>query len=1164
MRFQHLDLSRYGKFTDQRLVFPQAKRDFHLIVGPNEAGKSTTRQAILDLLYGIENRSSYDFLHAKAEMRLGACIEQGAQVLDFVRTKARSKSLLDARGQVLPEAFLAHSDRAFYEQMFGLDHARLEAGGQAILHAQNDVGQILFQSAAGIGSLGQVRERLEAEADKLWAKRRSGDRAYYQASDELAAAEAALKAATVRTKDWLDARQRCEALQQRREALRQELQSLDLQRSALERARRVAPALRALVQSQQALQALQSEGGLSPTQQLPEDARRWLADLELELATAASSSQLLAAQAQQVQARLQGLQIDHGLLQQQAAIEALQQQAVQVRHHGRDIERCQSEIKVHSAQLQADARYLGWPAGADESALWAQLPSMPDRAAFAALAKRYALLAQTSALSESALAEKTQELATLQGQLQGLSQQGPSALLQAALARARALGDVQQAQQRELAQRLRLQADLDAARRGLGALVLPEPALAALQLPSEAAIQQRLQQVTTLRSRCSALAERLEALRAEQASAELALSQYAQAHQPVSGEALAQQRAERDALWLRIREGEWAPPQAAPAYESAVRAADALADRRYAKAREASELQAQQDALARLNLALQSCEANAAAQETELQAQLQDWAACAERLGLAGLALQDVEGWRSARERVLAAAAALALAQQEAQAREQQIHAVVQQLGAALQSDSAQALDPKAQAGAELLPRLLLQAEAAVEAATAAQVQAQALQKQIDLALQAQAGLREKCLAAQQQLQAWHSAWAQACQRLHLAPDLDPTLADEIAAAMARVEAGLGAVRDLREHKIQAMQAECADFARELARCAQALDQSPPPPDAAEAWIRQLSSDFNAARQAAQEAQRLSQALQDLQAQLAATALQRAKAEARLQPLLKQAGVQDMAALPAVIEACEQRRRLQAQIEAAHQALHEGGDGLPLEALQAELAAVDWVQLPVQMAELARQRAQALQQSEALTAEWTQAEAALAQIAGQDDAARAEGQRQDALAKMANAAERYVKVHTAARLLKWAIDRYRETKQGPMLGRAGEIFAALTCGGFQRLSLDFDVSPLSLQGLRADGRLVPIAGMSEGTRDQLFLALRLAALELHLAQDPSHALPFVADDVFINYDDGRAEAGLRVLAELSERTQVIFLSHHQHLEALVRRAVGPELNLIRL
>ena len=114
MRFQHLDLSRYGKFTDQRLVFPQAKRDFHLIVGPNEAGKSTTRQAILDLLYGIENRSSYDFLHAKAEMRLGACIEQGAQVLDFVRTKARSKSLLDARGQVLPvpavAAFLAQTE----------------------------------------------------------------------------------------------------------------------------------------------------------------------------------------------------------------------------------------------------------------------------------------------------------------------------------------------------------------------------------------------------------------------------------------------------------------------------------------------------------------------------------------------------------------------------------------------------------------------------------------------------------------------------------------------------------------------------------------------------------------------------------------------------------------------------------------------------------------------------------------------------------------------------------------------------------------------------------------------------------------------------------------------------------------------------------------------
>src|SRR3546814_5869004 len=62
-------------------------------------------------------------------------------------------------------------------------------------------------------------------------------------------------------------------------------------------------------------------------------------------------------------------------------------------------------------------------------------------------------------------------------------------------------------------------------------------------------------------------------------------------------------------------------------------------------------------------------------------------------------------------------------------------------------------------------------------------------------------------------------------------------------------------------------------------------------------------------------------------------------------------------------------------------------------------------------------------------------------------AAKAESQRQQALARMADVTERYIKVFTAARLLRWSIDRYREQKQGPMLARAGAIFSGLTSIG---------------------------------------------------------------------------------------------------------------------
>ena len=78
----------------------------------------------------------------------------------------------------------------------------------------------------------------------------------------------------------------------------------------------------------------------------------------------------------------------------------------------------------------------------------------------------------------------------------------------------------------------------------------------------------------------------------------------------------------------------------------------------------------------------------------------------------------------------------------------------------------------------------------------------------------------------------------------------------------------------------------------------------------------------------------------------------------------------------------------------------------------------------------------------------------------------------------------------------------------------------------------------------------PIEALSEGTRDQLYLALRIVALEDFTAVSPP--LPFIADDVLQTFDDTRAVAALHALLALSRRVQVIVLTHHQHLAELSR------------
>ena len=78
--------------------------------------------------------------------------------------------------------------------------------------------------------------------------------------------------------------------------------------------------------------------------------------------------------------------------------------------------------------------------------------------------------------------------------------------------------------------------------------------------------------------------------------------------------------------------------------------------------------------------------------------------------------------------------------------------------------------------------------------------------------------------------------------------------------------------------------------------------------------------------------------------------------------------------------------------------------------------------------------------------------------------------------------------------------------------------------------------------------------MSDGTSDQLYLALRLAALDLRRASHPH--MPLVLDDVLITSDDERAANILRALARFAEGGQVMIFTHHRHLVDVARTTLG--------
>ena len=87
------------------------------------------------------------------------------------------------------------------------------------------------------------------------------------------------------------------------------------------------------------------------------------------------------------------------------------------------------------------------------------------------------------------------------------------------------------------------------------------------------------------------------------------------------------------------------------------------------------------------------------------------------------------------------------------------------------------------------------------------------------------------------------------------------------------------------------------------------------------------------------------------------------------------------------------------------------------------------------------------------------------------------------------------------------------------------------------------------------------SSLSRGSVEQLYLCLRLGLAETFAER--SEALPFILDDVLVNFDPGRAASVAEALADTAERHQVLFFTCHPHLVELVRQ-VAPDAQVVEL
>lgn len=134
-----------------------------------------------------------------------------------------------------------------------------------------------------------------------------------------------------------------------------------------------------------------------------------------------------------------------------------------------------------------------------------------------------------------------------------------------------------------------------------------------------------------------------------------------------------------------------------------------------------------------------------------------------------------------------------------------------------------------------------------------------------------------------------------------------------------------------------------------------------------------------------------------------------------------------------------------------------------------------------------------------------------------------------------------------ARIVRTAEREFREAHQPELVQRAGRFLGRITGGRYDRLLLGDDADPdsLHLAGPGLPGVLPVAEPFSTGIREQVYLALRLACLEVLEAGD--EPLPLVLDEVLVNWDPDRRARALDLLADLSGERQVFLMTCHPHM-----------------
>jgi len=1159
VRLKELQLLKYGPFEDQVLRFPGRAPGLHIIFGQNEAGKSSALRGLKALLFGIARNTSDDFLFGNDLLSVGAVLQSDdGRECELQRWKAKP-TLRDKNNKALTDtSFLARClggmDETSFERFYGLDYDELQEGSKMLLQEKGNVGTSIFSAGLGALDVRKVLTDLEEKAGLLF-KAKAKNPTLNKLISDYNQKKSEIKAASLTVKVFQEKEDQYREAEGKLECLRLLQKDLHARKTKLERIRRTRPMIAELNEFELQLKDL---GDVAP---LPDgfiDERRKLTERQRQLhdEIAERSRDL-----ESIQEDIAKLHLPTGVLEHAAAIIDLQKALTSYVDARRDL----PGLKAKATKAREEAEFIlkilrpGIPLSGAEA-----VRLRPDHVArIQSLGGEEKTLRKTHDTLVLEVLELEEELKQGKDKLAQLPQALVTERTSALVSRIQNEGNLERklADEKEQLKRRRDEAEIALKRLQFWNGTLDQ--LAELKVPGVETItsfEQRTQLKENERAALTTQIAGIERTLAESRQ-ELVRLQKSGGDIPTARQ-LAAAREQRESAWDLIQRA-WLkgedidqkaaailPPLALPdAFEKLVRDADTIADNRF---RDATRVSQHEDRIQRIESAeieLGKLHVEKREREVELDQIRAAWHERWKTLGVEAGSIPEMRNWLVQRNDLVQRSMDVRNSARDCDVLATSIQHRITEVSSSLEQCGAEPC-----AAGSGLNDVLNRALSFCKKQELQKFERKTLEDRTE---ETGRNWRRKVTArdcAKTKLDEWKEKWADAVAVLGLRPD----------ALVHEAEQTLAKIRDLfdkldpipeAEKRIASVEQAIVQFEKQSAELVLKIDPSLGqfhPDQATEA----LNERLIVVRSSQAKREQLIK-----QSDESARKNERADGEVeaikkRLHDMCDTAECGEPAELDAVERRSELFRALQKKIDETKKSILNAGDGWGLADLLAEPSDVHSDELDAQHAQTHTGLAE-------LEAEFHSAHEAKARLKSERDAmdgkanaADAAAQAQCIVAQIRDESEQYVRLRMAAELLRREIDRYREENQTPLLRHASAIFAKLTCGGYSGVRADLDEQGRNaLMSIRKDGRLLGVEGMSDGTRDQLYLALRLAFLPLYLEKEENEPLPFVIDDVLINFDDTRCAAAFKFLYETSARVQVIVFTHHKHIVDLAKHAL---------